>query len=138
MITETTLPMAKGFDENGIPEFVRSRKAMQYATSIDEYAAIMREGNNGGYANSWLVGDRKTGEIAYLELGLHHTPLTKKKDGYFVSSNFSADPLVIRDDTPGFNPEQYVEQHERAAGDGRGVREEALAASWIRRWRRRT
>jgi len=104
MITETTLPMAKGFDVNGIPEFVRSRKAMQYATSIDEYAAIMRKGNNGGYANSWLIGDRKTGEIAYLELGLHHTPLAKKKSGYFVSSNFSADPLVIRDDTPGFDP----------------------------------
>ena len=104
MITETTLPMAKGFDVNGIPEFERSRKAMQYATSIDEYADIMRKGNNGGYANSWLVGDRKTGEIAYLELGLHNTPLLKKKDGYFVSSNFSADPNLIRDDTPGFNP----------------------------------
>ncbi|HEY4010776.1 MAG TPA: C45 family peptidase [Acidobacteriaceae bacterium] len=105
MITETTLPQAVGFDVNGIPEFVRSRKAMQYATSIDEYAAIMRNGNNGGYANSWMIGDRKTGEIAYLELGLHHTPLTKKKDGYFVSANFTADPLVIRDDTPGFNPD---------------------------------
>ena len=70
----------------GIPEFERSRKAMQYATSIDEYAAIMRKGNNGGYANSWMIGDRKTNEIAYLELGLHHTPLTKKKDGYFVSA----------------------------------------------------
>jgi len=104
MIAETTLPMAKGFDVNGIPEFDRSRKAMQYATSIDEYAAIMRKGNNGGYANSWLVGDRKTGEIAYLELGLHHTPLTRKKDGYFVSSNFAADPDVVRDDTPGFDP----------------------------------
>lgn len=104
MITETTLPMAVGFDEKGVPEFVRSRKAMQYATSIDEYAAIMREGNNGGYANSWMIGDRKTGEIAYLELGLHHTPLTKKKDGYFVSANFTVDPQVIRDDTPGFNP----------------------------------
>ena len=42
MITETTLPMAKGFDVKGVPEFERSRKAMQYATSIDEYAAIMR------------------------------------------------------------------------------------------------
>ena len=104
MITETTLPMAAGFDANGIPEFQRSRKAMQYATSIDEYAAIMRKGNNGGYANSWLVGDRKTGEIAYLELGLHNTPLTRKTDGYFVSSNFSADPNLIRDDTPGFDP----------------------------------
>jgi len=125
MITETTLPMMRGFDVNGIPEFERSRKAMQYATSIDEYAAIMREGNNGGYANSWLIGDRKTGEIGYLELGLHHTPLTKKKDGYFVSSNFAADPALIRDDTRGFNPndpessmnarhiraEQFVKEH---------------------------
>ncbi len=104
MITETTLPMAKGFDVNGIPEFERSRKAMQYATSIDEYAAIMRKGDNGGYANSWLVGDRKTGEIGYLELGLHNTPLKKKKDGYFVSSNFAWDPKLIHDDTPGFDP----------------------------------
>ncbi len=125
MITETTLPMAKGFDVNGIAEFERSRKAMQYATSIDEYAVIMREGNNGGYANSWLIGDRKTGEIGYLELGLRHAPLTKKKDGYFVSSNFAADPELIRDDTPGFNPkdgessmnarhiraEQFVKEH---------------------------
>jgi len=105
MITETTLPMMKGFDVNGIPEFDRSRKAMQYATSIDEYADIMRKGNNGGYANSWLIGDRKTGEIAYLELGLHRTPLLRKKDGYFVSSNFAADPELIRDDTTGFDPD---------------------------------
>ncbi|MFZ1941181.1 MAG: C45 family peptidase, partial [Terracidiphilus sp.] len=105
MITETTLPKMKGFDVNGIPEFDRSRKAMQYATSIDEYAAIMRKGNNGGYANSWLIGDRKTGEIAYLELGLHRTPLTRKKDGYFVSSNFAADRDLIRDDTTGFDPD---------------------------------
>jgi hypothetical protein len=104
MITETTLPMAKGFDVNGIPEFERSRKAMQYAGSIAEYAAIMRKGNNGGYANSWMIGDRKTNEIAYLELGLHHTPLTVKKDGFFVSSNFAQNAEVIRDDTPGFNP----------------------------------
>jgi hypothetical protein len=104
MITETTLPMAAGFDVNGIPEFERSRKAMQYAKSIDEYAAIMRKGNNGGYANSWLIGDRKTGEIAYLELGLKNTPLKRKKDGYFVSSNFAWDPALIREDTPGFDP----------------------------------
>jgi len=104
MITETTLPYGTGFDVNGIPEFNRSRKALQYAMSIDEYVAILRKGNNGGYANSWLIGDRKTGEIAYLELGLRHTPLTRKKDGYFVSSNYAADPALIRDDTPGFDP----------------------------------
>ena len=104
MITETTLPATHGFDVDGIAEFDRSRKAMQYATSIDEYAAIMRKGNNGGYANSWLVGDSKTGEIGYLELGLRHTPLTKKKDGYFVSANFAADPELVRDDTSGYDP----------------------------------
>ncbi|WP_263380351.1 C45 family autoproteolytic acyltransferase/hydolase [Granulicella paludicola] len=104
MITETTLPQINVFDPNATPEFQRSRKAMQYATSIDEYAAIMRKGNNGGYANSWMIGDRKTNEIAYLELGLHHTPLTKKKDGYFVSANFVADPAIIKDDTSGFDP----------------------------------
>jgi hypothetical protein len=119
MIAETTLPMAKGFDVNGIPEFVRSRKAMQYATSIEEYAAILREGNNGGYANSWLIGDRKTGEIAYLELGLRHTPLIKKKDGYFVSANFAADPALIRDDTPGFDPNDA-----EISGNARRVRAE--------------
>jgi hypothetical protein len=104
MITETTLPPMKDFNVKGIPEFDRSRKAMQYATSIDEYAAIMRKGNNGGYANTWLIGDRKTDEIAYLELGLHHTPLTRKKDGYFVSTNFAVDPDLIRDDTVGYDP----------------------------------
>ena len=125
MITETTLPMFKGWNPAGTPEFVRARKAMQYASTIDEFASIMREGNNGGYANSWLVGDRKTNEIAYLELGLKHTPLTRKSDGYFVSANFPVDPDLIRDDTPGFDTrnmkstmnarhvraEQFVQQH---------------------------
>ena len=70
MITETTISGFSGFDPNGIPEFVRARKAMQYSASIDDFARIMKEGNNGGYANNWLVADRKTNEIASLELGL--------------------------------------------------------------------
>jgi hypothetical protein len=103
MIAETTLPRFEGWNPTGTPEFVRARKAMQYAASIDDYVATMRDHNNGGYANSWLIGDRKTGEIAYLELGLQHTPLARKKDGYFVSANFPVDPDLIRDDTPGFD-----------------------------------
>jgi len=103
MITETTITQFHGFDPKGIPEFVRSRKGMQYANSIDDYVRIMKEGNNGGYANDWLIGDRKTNEIAYLELGLKHTPLWRTKDGYFVSSNFARDPDVIKDETD-FNP----------------------------------
>lgn len=103
MIAETTITQFKGWDPNGKPEFMRSRKALQYANSIDDYVRIIKEGNNGGYANDWLIGDRKTGEIAYLELGLKHTPLWRTKDGYFVSSNFARDPEVIRDETPEFD-----------------------------------
>ena len=103
MITETTISRFEGWNPNGIPEFVRSRKALQYANSIDDYAATMIKGDNGGYANDWLIGDRKTGEIAYLELGLKHTPIWRTKDGYYVSSNFPRDPALIRDETDGWN-----------------------------------
>jgi hypothetical protein len=103
IITETTITQFFGWDPDGKPEFVRSRKAMQYASTIDEYVAIIEEGNNGGYANDWLVGDRKTGEIAYLELGLKNTPLWRSKDGYFVSSNFPRDSALIKDETDGFD-----------------------------------
>jgi hypothetical protein len=104
MITETTITQFEGWDPNGQPEFVRSRKALQYANSIDDYVRIMKDGNNGGYANDWLIGDRKTGEIAYLELGLKNTPLWRTKDGYFVSSNFARDPKLLREETPSFDP----------------------------------
>jgi hypothetical protein len=103
IITETTITQFIGWNPDGIPEFVRSRKAMQYAASIDEYVSIIKKGNNGGYANDWLVGDRKTGEIAYLELGLKNTPLWRSKDGYFVSSNFARDPALIKQETDGFD-----------------------------------
>jgi len=104
MITETTITQFEGWDPNGKPEFVRSRKALQYAGSIDEYVALIKDGNNGGYANDWLIGDRKTGEIAYLELGLKNTPMWRSKDGYFVSSNFARDPRLIKEETGGFDP----------------------------------
>jgi hypothetical protein len=104
MITETTITQFEGWDPDGKPEFMRSRKALQYANNIDDYVRIIKEGNNGGYANDWLIGDRKTGEIAYLELGLKNTPLWRTKDGYFVSSNFARDPKLIQDETSGFDP----------------------------------
>ena len=40
---------------------------MQYSSSIDDFARIMKDGNNGGYANNWLVADSKTNEIAKRE-----------------------------------------------------------------------
>ena len=99
MVWETTITEFKGFDVNGKPEFARSRKAMQYSASIDDYVRIMLDGNNGGYANDWLLGDNKTGEIAQLELGLKHHQLWRSKDGFFVGSNFPSDPKVTKEET---------------------------------------
>jgi len=99
MITETTISQFSGFDPNGIAEFVRARKAMQYASSIDDFARIMKEGNNGGYANTWLVADRKTGEIGSLELGLKNVTLQTTKDGYFVGSNFPINEKLVKEET---------------------------------------
>jgi Phospholipase B len=102
-VTETTITGFHGYDPKGKPEFVRARKATQYAKSIDEYVAIMNDGNNGGYANDWLLADYNTGEVARFEQGLKHTRVWRSKDGYFVGSNFPSDPAVMRDETD-FNP----------------------------------
>jgi len=99
LITETTISEFSGFDPTGVPEFVRARKAMQYAASIDDFARIMKEGNNGGYANNWLVADRNTSEIADLELGLKNVHLQRTRDGFFVGSNFPIDPKLTREET---------------------------------------
>jgi hypothetical protein len=99
VITETTISGFSGYDPNGIPEFVRARKAMQYSKSIDDFARIMETGNNGGYANDWLIADIKRNEIASLELGLKNVTLERKKDGYFVGSNFPINPKLAREET---------------------------------------
>jgi len=103
MITETTISAFSGFDPHGVPEFVRARKAIQYGSSIDDYVRIMLDGNNGGYANDWLLGDRKTGEVAQFELGLKDHRVWRTKDGYFVGSNFPSDPKLMKDET-NFDP----------------------------------
>jgi hypothetical protein len=103
MITETTISEFNSFDPNGVPEFVRARKAMQYANNIDDFARMMKEGNTGGYANNWLVADRKNNEAASLELGLRNVVLQRTKDGFFVGSNFPADPKLTKEETS-FDP----------------------------------
>jgi len=99
MITETTISRFAGWDPDGIAEFVRARKAMQYSRSIDDFARIMKEGNNGGYANDWLVADNKTGEVASLELGLKNVTLDRTSDGYFVGSNFTISDKLAKEET---------------------------------------
>jgi hypothetical protein len=124
MIAETTIGSFHGFDPEGIPECVRARKAMQYASSIDDFAKVMKTGNNGGYANNWLVADRKNGEVASLELGLKHVTLERTRDGYFVGSNYPVNPELIRDETD-FNPKDLG-----SSANARRKRWEALMAEY--------
>jgi hypothetical protein len=114
--SETTIGKFNGFNEAGIPEFVRMRRATQDASSIDEWCSILRKGNNGGYANAWLLGDVNTNEIARLELGLEHVGFERTKDGFFVGSNLAENLKLLRFET---------EEHEtdiRYSGVSRRVR----------------
>jgi hypothetical protein len=93
--SETTIGDFEGFDTNGVPEFVRMRRATQDAGSLDEWCEIMKRHNNGGYANAWLLGDANTREIARLELGLKYSSWEKKRDGYFIGSNVAEDRKIL-------------------------------------------
>jgi len=99
LITETTITQFKGFDTTKTAEFMRARKAAQYANSIDDVIKIMTTANNGGYANDWLIGDTKTNEVARLELGLKDWRVWRSKDTAFIGSNFPSDPKLTREET---------------------------------------
>jgi hypothetical protein len=101
MGTETTISGYSSFDTSGVPEFIRARKAVQYANNLDDFVALMRQGNNGGYANSWLVASATTGEIMRFEQGLKHDGVVRTKSGYFVGSNGASDTDVRNLETSG-------------------------------------
>ncbi len=99
LITETTITQFIGFDSTKTPEFMRARKAAQYANSIDDVVNIFLKDNNGGYANDWLIGDTKTNEVAKFELGLKDYRVWRSKDTAMIGSNFASDPKLIKDET---------------------------------------
>jgi hypothetical protein len=120
LITETTITQFKGFDSTGIPEFMRARKASQYANSIDDVIKIFTTGNNGGYANDWLIGDTKTNEVAKLELGLKNYHVWRSKDTAIIGSNFASDSSLIAQETT-------FDIHDKTSSpNGRKVRMEQL------------
>ena len=96
---ETTIGQFSGFDSNGLPEFARMRRATQDARTIAEWCDIMKRGNNGGYANAWLLADANSGEIARLELGLKFVSLERTSDGYYAGSNVAENRALLRLET---------------------------------------
>lgn len=122
-VTETTITGYASYDPSQTPEFVRARKALQYATSIDEYERIFLDHNNGGYANDWLLADYKTGEIARLEVGLKMHKLWRTMDGYYAGANYPSDPEFIKAETD-FDPTNLA-----SSPNARRVRWEELMES---------
>lgn len=137
MVTETTITGFASFDPKGKPEFVRARKALQYANSIDDYVAIMLDGNNGGYANDWLLADNKTGEVARFELGLKMHKVWRSKDGYFAGSNFPSDPEFIKMETnfdvnnTASSPNARKQRWEQLVEQNKGKIDVAMARSFL-------
>ncbi|MCE5287251.1 MAG: C45 family autoproteolytic acyltransferase/hydrolase [Pelosinus sp.] len=91
--TETTIQI-NDYNENGKPEFLRAREAMQYASTIKEWVEIMEKGNNGGLANSWLLGDIRTNKIARLELGLKYTDFEQTENSIYTGFNAPENPEI--------------------------------------------
>jgi hypothetical protein len=94
LVCETTITGMYTFRPEGTPTFVRVREAMQYAADIDSWSSMMLKDNNGGLANSWLIGDTNRNEIARLELGTFNHQLQRTNDGWFVGCNLALDDRV--------------------------------------------
>lgn len=110
-VTETTIACFRGYDEGKTPEYVRSRIATQYAGSIDEWVSLMNENQNGGYANTWMLGSIHTGEIARFEEGLLNQQLLRTKSGVYYGANVAEDPRIRALETydSGYNdPRQHT------------------------------
>ena len=104
VIGETTVAQTP-FDASGTPQSNRIRKAAQYATSIDEAVAMLRERNNGLYTNDWPMADIKTNEVAVYLLGTHTDRLWRSSEdpapfgtpGFMWCNNNARDDLVRRE-----------------------------------------
>ncbi len=80
VVCETTIPQT-AFEPRSRPLAGRIRRALQDSDSIDGVVAALRDGNNGLYANEWLIGDAKTDEAAMFELGTHRSRLWRSSRG---------------------------------------------------------
>src|SRR5258708_10891671 len=104
---------------------------------MDDVARIFKEGNNGGYANDWLIADTGKGEIASLELGLKNVTLDRKTDGYFVGSNFPINPKLATEETnfpvddPGVSANARRRRWEQLMAENKGKIDVKLAERFL-------
>ncbi len=94
VVTETTIGGFCAYHSDGIPECIRIRKAAQEAKSLQEFCDIFWEGNTGGYACTWLVGDISTQQIMQYEAGCKFYNQQILDDGFFVGFNAPQDVRI--------------------------------------------
>lgn len=93
IVTETTIG---GFNKYVMkyPAFCRIRQAVQFSKTLHDYVDILKDGNSGDYANSWLIGDTKNNIIMRIEMGLNYMNVERKKNGYFIGFNAPYDDRI--------------------------------------------
>ncbi|MDR0374338.1 MAG: hypothetical protein LBH85_01250, partial [Treponema sp.] len=94
------------YNADGIPEFDRIHRAVQHFTPINDkgdgpsFVNIMRTGENGDYANTWLLADYRNDSIWEFEEGLEFYNITHKKANdekpYFFGANYPKYPPIMR------------------------------------------
>ncbi|HQR09089.1 MAG TPA: C45 family autoproteolytic acyltransferase/hydrolase [Gemmatales bacterium] len=110
ILSETTIAQTP-FNVNGWSLTARCRKAVQYATNIDECVEQLSGQNNGLYTNEWLIGDSKTNEIAMFEMGTNQKKLWRSSKnewpgdtpGFYWGCNNTKDLQVRLDTQPCLN-----------------------------------
>ena len=101
MGTETTIGGFNVFELHA-PACVRSRKAMQYSNTLEDYVKYLTENNSGDYANVWYIGkpaskdalSKEKSEIMRIELGLRYIHVERKTKGYFIGFNACYDARI--------------------------------------------
>ena len=101
MGTETTIGGFSVFELHA-PACLRSRKAMQYSNTLEDYVKYLTENNSGDYANVWYIGkpaskdalSKEKSEIMRIELGLRYIHVERKTKGYFIGFNACYDARI--------------------------------------------
>ena len=102
VVAVSTSINGNGFKPDGLPYFVRARRAGQQAATIDEWVTLFRDGNNGGYANSWLLAETKQNLVAAYELTLKHEELQEPTNsGAYFSCNIPLSTVIRVQETGG-------------------------------------
>jgi hypothetical protein len=81
------------------PYFCRIRRAMQYGSTLDDYAHGMITHSAGDYPCSWLFGNIHTGEIMLCENGWKLNSVQRTFHGVFYGMNSAHDFALRNEET---------------------------------------